>query len=267
MHASYHNHTTWSDGKGTMAETIAAARDQGLDEVGISDHLILRPDGSIHPCGIDLDRIDDYFDELEKHADASRSADGPIVRVGAEVDWFPGARERIEATLANRALDVVVGSVHEVDEFIIDGVSVVWDRIDQDERNAMHRAYWERTADMAQSGLFDLAAHLDLPRKYGHYATIDLTAEIDAALDAIAEAGMVVELNTAGWHKPCRDAYPGEAILHCCRARDIPVTLSADAHDPAHLSRDFDRGAALLRSVGYDTLTRFDGRERVPVRM
>ena len=36
MLTSYHNHTTWSDGKATVAEQIVAARHAGLDELGIS---------------------------------------------------------------------------------------------------------------------------------------------------------------------------------------------------------------------------------------
>ncbi len=87
-------------------------------------------------------------------------------------------------------------------------------------------------------------------------------AEIDAALDAIADADLVVELNTAGWHKPIRDAYPDEGLLRRCHRRAIPVTLSADAHQPDHLLRDFDRGAERLRAAGYDRIARFRERER-----
>ena len=38
------------------------------------------------------------------------------------------------------------------------------------------------------------------PKKFGFYPSRPPTEQIDAALDAIAEAGLVVELNTAGWH-------------------------------------------------------------------
>ena len=44
-HASYHNHTRWSDGKGTPEAMVAAASTQGLPEVGLSDHYVLHPDG------------------------------------------------------------------------------------------------------------------------------------------------------------------------------------------------------------------------------
>ncbi len=43
MLASYHNHTAWSDGKGSVADVVAAAQELGLGKVGISDHFTLHP--------------------------------------------------------------------------------------------------------------------------------------------------------------------------------------------------------------------------------
>ena len=51
---------------------------------------------------------------------------------------------------------------------------------------------------LAESGLFDIAAHLDLAKKFGFFATTDLTDVLEPALDAIAAADLVVEVNTAG---------------------------------------------------------------------
>ena len=85
---------------------------------------------------------------------------------------------------------------------------------------------------------------------------------IAEALDAIAAAGMVVELNTAGWLRPCADAYPSLEILQACRTRGIDVTLSSDAHHPDFLTKDFERGAERLREAGFERIARFRNRER-----
>ena len=45
MIATYHNHSTWSDGKASVAELIAAARSMGVAALGISDHWVLHPQG------------------------------------------------------------------------------------------------------------------------------------------------------------------------------------------------------------------------------
>jgi hypothetical protein len=39
------------------------------------------------------------------------------------------------------------------------------------------------------------------------------------------------------------------------------VTISADAHHPDHLLRDFTRAADLLAEAGYDEVARFAARE------
>ena len=72
----------------------------------------------------------------------------------------------------------------------------------------MHRAYWRQIPPMAASGLFDIAAHLDLPKKFGFHPQFDAGPLIGEALDAIAEARLVVEINTNGWHCPAGSPTP-----------------------------------------------------------
>ena len=42
MIASYHNHTSWSDGKGSIETLVTHAATLGIAEVGISDHYMGR---------------------------------------------------------------------------------------------------------------------------------------------------------------------------------------------------------------------------------
>ena len=102
--------------------------------------------------------------------------------------------------------------MHIVDGFGIDGCASDWETLIQDERDDVIRAYWARVRQMARSGLFDIAAHLDLYKKFGYYPSVDISKDVEAALDAVATSGMSVELNTAGWHKPCHEEYPSPAI-------------------------------------------------------
>jgi histidinol-phosphatase (PHP family) len=83
-----------------------------------------------------------------------------------------------------------------------------------------------------------------------------------AALDAIAEAGMAVELNTSGWHQPCREAYPSPALLRQARRRGIPILISADAHAPADVARSFGPALLMAREAGYTQTVRYAARRR-----
>jgi histidinol-phosphatase (PHP family) len=261
MLASYHNHSTWSDGRASTAAMIAQARNLGLGEIGLSDHFVVHPRGEQPRWAMRAGRLQAYIGELQAHRIEAEPRD-PAVRIGLEVDWFPGHERRIAEALDGLPLDYVIGSVHYVGDFTIDGSARRWEGLSIDERDAVHEEYWRRMRTLAESQLYDIAAHLDLPKKFGYLASIDLRGLISDALDAIREADMVVELNTAGWHKPCACAYPSLEILRECRRRDIPVTLSADAHFPEHLVRDFERGAARIADAGYREIARFRERRR-----
>jgi histidinol-phosphatase (PHP family) len=257
--ASYHNHSSWSDGRASIAELVAAAQALHLDELGISDHFLVTLPGEDPPgWAMTPARARACLEELRSYADRT----APVVRVGLEVDWFADRRDAIAAAIeAAGPLDYVIGSVHEVDEFPIDASAGPWARLDAAARDDVHRRYWRAVRDLAASGLFDIVAHIDLAKKFGYLPEADLDEEIDEALDAASASGMVVEINTAGWHKPCADAYPSPEILQRCRKRDIPVTISADAHKPEHLVRDFRRAAERLANADYTEVARFRGRE------
>lgn len=254
MLATYHNHTSWSDGSASAADLVAAAARMGVGELGLSDHHVLHPSGRAPCWSMDPCRLGEYVAEL-------RSLAGPMpLRVGLEVDWFPGHGAEIEGALRPHELDYVIGSVHEVLGVSVDGSARVWEELGPDAREAVHRAYWEALEGLACSGLFDIVAHLDLTKKFGFRPRSDLRIPVARALDAIAAAGLVVEVNTAGWHKPCAEAYPSSELLRECRRRGIEATISADAHEPAHLARDFPRAMGLLERAGFTRVARFAGR-------
>jgi len=258
MLASYHNHTTFSDGKAPVDDMIAAAQRLGVGEVGLSDHLTLHPAGRMVKWSMKPEALPVYVRAVQRASEGAVAA----VRLGIELDWFEGHERALAAAIEAHPFDYVIGSVHFVGEFPIDGVPSRWDALSQAQVDDLHREYWRQVALMARSGLFDIAAHADLPKKFGRLPSRPPRAEIEAALDAIAAAGMVVEVNTAGWHKPCAEAYPSMDILRACRARGVEPTISADAHRPEDILRDFDRAGLLLRDAGYTQVARFERRAR-----
>jgi len=262
MLTNYHTHTTWSDGEAGAAEMAAAARDAGLAEVGISDHYVLTPDHRRLCWSMPLDGLEAYTAAVARLQ--AETADFPL-RLGLETDYFPETIDELAPLLARYPFDYIIGSVHIVDGFLIDENAESWAVLTQDERNEQWRRYWVRLREMAACGLFDIAGHLDLPKKYGCYPTVDFSVEIADVLEAMADTGMSIELNTAGWHKPACEAYPALAILLQARRRDIPLLITADAHAPEQIARDFEHAAALAREAGYRGQVRYRQRERYAV--
>jgi histidinol-phosphatase (PHP family) len=263
MLTSYHVHSRWSDGQTDIRALVTAAQEIGLRELGISDHYVMPPGGEIVSWSMPLDALPAYFQEIAEAADAA----GPtlILRRGLEADYFPEQAGALREILAARELDFVIGAVHFVDGFPIDESVGHWEALSVAERDDVIRGYWVRIREMARSGLYDFCAHLDLTKKFGFTPSSDIEPEIMAALDAIAAAGLAVEINTAGWRTVSREAYPAPALLAACRERGIPSLINADAHAPPFLTRDFDRAAALLQEVGYAEVLTYARRSPHPV--
>ena len=72
---------------------------------------------------------------------------------------------------------------------------------------------------------------------------------------------MAIEISTGGLRKPVGELYPSPALLRGFHERGVPLTLASDAHVPENVGKDFDGALAFARSVGYDTVTVFDGRQ------
>jgi len=259
MLVSYHNHTAWSDGRPTIQQLVKSARRAGVNELGISDHFAVTPDGQSPSWSIQAEKLDAYVEDVLL---AARSTNDFIIRMGVEVDYFPETLEESINILKPYPFDFIIGSVHFINEFVIDLNSDPWETLSQEERNQTWQAYWRHIAAAARSGYFDFIGHLDLPKKFKFYPDVDLKTDALAALDAIAAAGAALEINTSGWHKPVREAYPEFFYLKEAHRRNIPLLISADSHYSNHVTRDFERARKLAAAAGYTELVRYEKRQR-----
>jgi histidinol-phosphatase (PHP family) len=256
---SYHNHTTWSDGTSTLAQLIDGARNTGLEELGISDHFALAPQGRRFEWSLAPELLDTYVAEIQKAKAATKDL---VIRMGLEVDYIPETMEILKQRLAPYPFDYLIGSVHFVDDFAIDLHAQPWETLSQDARNRLWRGYWRLLRQAAEFGFFDILGHFDLPKKFKFYPSIDLTEEALAVLDAVAAADMVIEINCSGWDKPVEEAYPSVFYLQEARRRNIPLIISADAHTAENVTRNFERALRLAVDAGYTELVRYNRRKR-----
>ena len=167
---SYHNHTTWSDGHATVQEMIESAREAGLAEVGISDHYALAPGNPHISWALPPESLGAYVLQIRK---STASAKDIVVRLGLEVDYFPETIELTKSGLAVHSFDYLIGSVHFVDDFPIDLDAKPWEELSQSSRDGIWRGYWRRLRAAAQSGIFDIVGHFDLPKKFKFGPSVD----------------------------------------------------------------------------------------------
>jgi len=259
MRTSYHNHTTWSDGKATLAEMIDGARRAGIEELGISDHYVLAPGDRRFDWAIAPESLDAYVEQVQKAIATTKDL---TIRLGLEVDYIPESIEQIKKQLDPYSFDYLITSVHFVGDFPIDLELKSWETLSQDSRNRIWRSYWQILLAAAESGFFDIIGHFDLPKKYGYYPSVDLTEEALAVLDAMAASNMAIEINCSGWDKPVKEAYPSLFYLQEAKHRNIPLVINSDAHTANNVARNFDRGRRLAAEAGYTELARFEKRKR-----
>ncbi len=105
LRGTFHNHTTASDGKATLVEMAAAARELGLQYLGISDHS----KSSFQANGLDAERLLAQAEEIR--AFNADSDSGFRLFSGVECDILKdGSLDYEDGVLAE--LDYVVASVH-----------------------------------------------------------------------------------------------------------------------------------------------------------
>jgi histidinol-phosphatase (PHP family) len=262
----YHMHLRDPDGPAgrysheRAEKYVEQARRAGLDEIGFSDHVYyFRQARDLWEIPSMLERGGDDLDEYVDAVVDAKSRGLPV-KLGLEVDYFPGIEVELAALLEPYPWDYLLGSIHFVDGFPVDQEPGLVHRIPVAE--AWRRYFvWLRNA--ARSGLFDILAHPDLIKIFGMRAPEEETHYLHVeTADAIEAAGVCVEVSAVGLRKPVGELYPDRELLAACHERGVPITLASDAHQPAHVGRDVDRAAALAREVGYETVTVFDRRER-----
>jgi histidinol-phosphatase (PHP family) len=262
--ADYHMHTVrCGHAGGTMEEYVEAAIARGLLEVGFSDHIPwywMPPERRDPESAMAMEELDEYVHDV--HRLRERYPEIPI-RLGIEADFIPGREEELARLLARYEWDYVIGSCHFIGDWPFDDDRYIagfqkWDL------GQLYDRFWDLEIAAARTGLFDIMAHLDLIKKFGHRppAGYDLQRAYRRVADAMAEIGVVVELSVAGTRKPVGEYYPHPDLLRLCRERGVDLVISSDAHHPAEVGRGFDAALAVARGAGYDRLVSFERRRR-----
>ena len=237
-------------------ETAAA---RGVDEIGFAEHVYyFRQTYEVWDlpyqtkrCVYDLDAYCGVILEAKRR--------GLPVKLGLEVDYVGERQARLAELLEPYPWDFLLGSVHWIDGLAIDLQPGLWASASVEE---VWRRYVAALSELAASGAVDVLAHPDLAKIFAQRPDPRVLAELHERLaEAIAAAGVCVEVSTAGLYKPVGELYPDAELLRACRDRGVPITLAADAHVPANVGRDLDRAVDHARQAGYETVTVFEARK------
>jgi histidinol-phosphatase (PHP family) len=156
----------------------------------------------------------------------------------------------------------VIGSVHFIGEWDFDNPAKT-NRYAEWDISELYAKFFTLETMAAKSGLFDIMAHIDLIKKFGHKPSHDLGRAYADVAEQIAGAGVAIELSTAGRRKPVGEVYPNPLLLKECCDRGVPLIISSDAHSPQEVAWGFAEARELALTTGYTQVCRFEGRKRI----
>ncbi len=249
-----HLHTSHSHGRDTVAAMYAAARERHLAVIGFSEHSP-RPEGYDYPCEY-RDKLRAGFPVYAEEVRALRSSASPEVLFGMEMDWIGAEQDFVRQAVRAWPFDYLIGSVHFLGAWGFDATSRDWDKLEDEARQACYRDYFTALKSMAASGLFQIAAHPDLIKIFSigtfrAWLRGDALDLVRDALVAVRDAGMGMEVSSAGLRKPCAEIYPGPVIMRLAADLGVPITFASDAHATDQVAFGFDQLAAYAASFGY----------------
>lgn len=200
LRGDVHMHSTWSDGRVSLEEMVAACAARGYEYMAITDHS----KALAMVEGLDAAKLRRQWEEIDRVRAAY-----PGIRIlkGMEVDILRDGALDLEDELLE-ALDVVVIAVHSF--FGLE--------------RARQTARVLRALSHPRAMIFGHPTGRILNRRG------PINVDIDEILHACAEFGVAVEVNSHPKRLDLRDA-------HLWRARElgVPVVVTTDAHRPGDL--------------------------------
>jgi histidinol-phosphatase (PHP family) len=240
--------------------------------------MLARPDYvSMHGHGF---RIDEYVSLVENLKD-----EGFAVKLGIELDYVPETIDDAAAFLSGRPFDLVIGSVHWIDEWGFDIEASSWNGVDVE---WAYSRYFELACAAAASGVFDVIGHPDVIKVFGARmgarigegcdeessdvygdsrgdSSRRLNGYYDALVSLAVASGTCLEVSSAGLRRPVGEAYPAMDLLRLACGRGAAITLASDAHEPGEVGSRYSELVAWARAAGYGRVTVFSGRQSLQV--
>ncbi len=265
MH-DYHIHTKYCrHATGEMRDYVDYALKLGFDEIGFSDHypMYFFP---IPPPADDLSmslkELPQYISDVKNLRELYHGKIG--IKLGIELDYVSGKEEFLRKELTKNRFDYVYGSIHLIDDWIVDHPRFI-KKFEETSLDQLYSRYFDLMKALIKSKIFDIVSHIDVLKRFGYTPAKGYSPLLIECLDLIAENDMVLEINTSGLDNIVEETYPGRDTYKKLVEKDIPVLLGSDAHAPDQVGRHFRRTLELLKRAGVSQLVVFENRRKTYV--
>jgi len=254
MRIDLHNHTIrCNHAKGSMQSYVERAIELGIDIYGFSEHAPMDFDEHYR---LNFDEMSPYTQDVLKLKEQYK--DDIKILLGYEVDYLKG---HMDKRVISAEVDYMIGSIHFLGEWGFDNPEFNHEYKNKN-IDDIWQEYFDNIEAMAKTNYFDIVGHLDLIKIFNFMPTKDIRLIATPALKSIKKANMVLELNTAGLRKPCKEIYPSPSLLELAYELDIPITFSSDAHAIGQVGFKYNEAVKLAKNIGYSQAVTFEQREK-----
>ena len=227
-----------------LAELIETAISRGMPIYGITEHAPRFEERFLYPeeiaMGWDVPKLIADFEayaEQAAHYVEAYAEEITLLR-GFEAEVVPAADyvERMRAYRARLGFDYVVGSVHHVDDVLIDydeaGLRRAADQAGGLERLAI--AYYRTLAEMVEALRPEVVGHFDVIRKHarnlGPVDTPPIREAARAALEVLRAHDCIVDVNTNAFRKGFDHPFPAPWVMEMARDMGLSFCFGDDSH-------------------------------------
>ncbi|MEL6358560.1 MAG: PHP domain-containing protein [Bacteroidota bacterium] len=214
LRGTFHNHTTYSDGKHSLEDMARYCRELGYEYIGITDHS----QSAYYAGGLQLDAIRQQHEEIDRLN--AQLAPFKIFK-GIESDVLGDGQLDYDTATLDR-FDFVVASVHA-------GM------------NMSRTQATKRVIKAIQNPYTTILGHLTnrlLLKREG------FPIDYKAVIDACAECGVIIELNSNPWRLELDWRWIDYAL-----SKNVWISINPDAHDKESIQKMY-YGVCVARKGG-----------------
>jgi len=209
------------------------------------------------------ERLDEYVRFLEAQRNRWEE-DGISLRVGIELDFFPGEEEALNQVATAYDWDFCMGAVH-----FVEGIAVhlpeTREYIRRMPLESLYSRYFDLVELAAGSGLFDLIAHLDGVKACGYRPEeASLLSTYQRVARSLGRFQVATEINTAGYRSlaPIQEMSPSYRLLEILAQHAVTVVPSSGAVYPEQLGKSCEEAYKLLKRAGFASFSVFEQRKQ-----
>lgn len=253
-----HIHTDFSaDSKAPFLEVIRTAIYKNFKIITITDHIDYK-----HSRDILFEFDPQEYDEAIKSVQKTYSGQIEVLK-GLELGLKPSVVKMCEGLMEAESFDFVIASMHSClgEDFYFGNF---FD--DKTPEEAMKIYLDEMYQLICAFSDFDVLGHIDLPKRYNEAVNKvdleDLKPQYEKIFRWLVAHNKGIEVNTSGLRQEVGIQFPDESILRLyfdCGGRII--TVGSDAHKASDLGKDFNHVFQVLKSIGFEHICTFKGRQ------